>query len=358
MDRRKLFLALAALFVVVLAAVGIATNRDRGITRGDRKTDLAGAEETQAPDDDKRDRTLCASSATYSRLKEVAFEEAFRIRNADPADLDRLAASSVVRMENPVVKSRDDGSGVVVCSGRFVLELPPGAERAFEGQRRLTADIEYAAQAAADGSGMVFQMNGAEPLIYRLASFGLPSGQMQAPAANDEVEFAEATPPPPVPAQEEEEGSEEPRATPTPRPTPSPRATAEPEARPTARPSPRPTPTPTPRRTAEARTKEPERPAEPVRVRTAANPSFNCRYARSPSERMVCSSSRLAAKDRAMSSLFYSALADADPRTRRELRRTRDRFLAYRDRCGSEACVAEAYDGRVEEIKDIMAGLE
>jgi uncharacterized protein len=57
-----------------------------------------------------------------------------------------------------------------------------------------------------------------------------------------------------------------------------------------------------------------------------------------------------------MSSLFYSAMADADPSTRRELRRTRDRFLAYRERCATEACVAEAYDGRVDEIRDIMAG--
>lgn len=70
---------------------------------------------------------------------------------------------------------------------------------------------------------------------------------------------------------------------------------------------------------------------------------------------MVCSSDSLAARDRAMSSLFYSALADADPRTRAELRRTRDRFLAYRERCGSEACIAEAYDGRVQEIRDIIS---
>ena len=73
---------------------------------------------------------------------------------------------------------------------------------------------------------------------------------------------------------------------------------------------------------------------------------------------MVCSSDRLAAKDRAMSSLFYSALADADGRTRTALRRSRDRFLSYRERCGSEACVADAYDGRMAEIRDIMAGAD
>lgn len=73
---------------------------------------------------------------------------------------------------------------------------------------------------------------------------------------------------------------------------------------------------------------------------------------------MVCGSRELAARDRAMSSMFYSAMASADGRTRSELRRTRDRFLAYRDRCGSEACVADAYEGRIREIRDIMAARE
>ena len=59
-----------------------------------------------------------------------------------------------------------------------------------------------------------------------------------------------------------------------------------------------------------------------------------------------------------MSSLFYSAMADADGGTRAQLRRTRDRFLAYRDRCGSDACIAEAYDGRMNEIRDIMAAAD
>ena len=70
---------------------------------------------------------------------------------------------------------------------------------------------------------------------------------------------------------------------------------------------------------------------------------------------MVCGSPRLAGLDRQMSSLFYSALADADGGTRNQLRRTRDRFLSYRERCGSEACVADAYRGRMDEIRDIMA---
>jgi hypothetical protein len=93
-------------------------------------------------------------------------------------------------------------------------------------------------------------------------------------------------------------------------------------------------------------------------ARPNSRPSFNCRYAKTRSEKMVCSSGALAAHDRRMSAMFYSALSDADPRTRRELRRTRDRFLAYRDRCRSEDCVAETYEGRMREIEDIMTATE
>ena len=347
MDRRKLFLAVAALVVVVLAAFGLATNSNRGITRNPDKVDTAEAGEAPTQSLDERQlQQLCASSATAARLKQVAFEEAFRVRNADPTNLDRLAASSVVRMENPEVRNFDDASGVVTCAGRFVLELPPGAERAFNGERRLVAEVEYLAQTGTS-AGTVYQLNGAEPLIYRLASFDMQNAPPPPAPTGEEVELAEADPPV-LREPENEDEAEEPQATPTPR------ATAEPTPRPSPRATTRPTPRPTPRETEAAR----ERQETPAPRRASSNPSFNCRYARSRSEIMVCESSRLAAKDRAMSSVFYSALNDADPRQRRELRRTRDRFLAYRDRCANEACVAEAYDGRIEEIRDIMRDLE
>jgi hypothetical protein len=212
-------------------------------------------------------------------------------------------------MEEPVVKSRDEELNVTVCTGTFILELPPGVENAFDGERRLTAEIEYAAQAAADASGLVYQMSGAEPIIYRLATVGgLPLRTAQAP-----VPMPSGAPAAPrVPAEQA-----------------PPVATTPPEPRP--------------------------EPVEPP-PRTRASPSFNCNQARTRSERMVCSSPRLAARDRRMSSMFYSALADADGRTRSRLRSSRDRFLAYRERCGNEACVAQAYDDRMDEIRDIVAG--
>src|SRR5207237_5229052 len=107
------------------------------------------------------------------------------------------ATSSLVRIEQPRVVSRDETLDVTVCSGRFILEIPPGAERAFGGEHQLAADIEYAAQAAADGSGLVYQIKGAEPIIYKLAAFDLQHGRTAVPGA---TRVARAELPQPVPS--------------------------------------------------------------------------------------------------------------------------------------------------------------
>jgi uncharacterized protein len=70
---------------------------------------------------------------------------------------------------------------------------------------------------------------------------------------------------------------------------------------------------------------------------------------------MVCASPGLASLDRQMSSQFYSALSRGNERVRADLRHTRDSFLRYRERCGDEACVAQAYRDRMDEIADIAA---
>jgi uncharacterized protein YecT (DUF1311 family) len=294
--------------------------------------------------DARRLKRACGSKETYDRLKEVAFEEAARVRKAGSPSLDRLAAGSVVRMERPVVKSRDEALNVTVCSGHLVLELPPGAENAFDGERRLEADVEYAAQEAVDGSGLVYQMDGAEPIVYRLATVGLTRGVD--PAAGTQVAMASQAAPVPAPV-------DIPAAVPPPPSPPVPRASVAPTV------PVRPAPPPRVIRPAppedEARVpREYAAPAAPVRA--ASRPSFNCRSARSRVERMVCGSDDLARADRAMSSTFYAALARADGETRAELRSSRDRFLRFRDRCGSEACVAQAYADRTAEIRDIAAG--
>jgi hypothetical protein len=271
-----------------------------------------------------RIRKACASDATYDRLKELVFDEAARIRNSDPRNLDPLAAAAVVRMEEPVVKSRDDELNVTVCSGRFILELPPGAENAFDGKRRLDAEVEYAAQAAVDGSGLVYQMDGAEPIIYRLATFGMKGAPLPRIVA---------AAPAPAPAQ--------PAAAP-PEPAPMP---------PVAEPAPRPAPPP--------RERTAERPPAPTPApvdRVTVRPSFNCRYGKTRTEKMICSSPRLAAQDRAMASIYYDLMARADPGTRGHLRRSRDAFLGRREQCRSESCVNSAYASRMAELRNIGRG--
>jgi len=265
----------------------------------------------------ERIRKACASDATYDRLKELVFDEAARIRNSDPRNLDPLAAAAVVRMEQPVVKSRDDELNVTVCSGRFILELPPGAENAFDGKRRLDAEVEYAAQAAVDGSGLVYQMDGAEPIIYRLATFGLngPTTRMQAGGPKR----LPPMPPAAVPSQ--------------------PEPFAEPAAEPVLRPP--------------ARSPEPAA-APPTRV--TVRPSFNCRYGKTRTEKMICASPPLAAQDRAMASLYYDLMARADPATRGHLRRSRDAFLGRREQCRSESCVNSTYASRMAELRTIGRG--
>ena len=71
---------------------------------------------------------------------------------------------------------------------------------------------------------------------------------------------------------------------------------------------------------------------------------------------MACADPRLALQDRQMSSAFYAALANGDEGTRAELRASRDRFIAFRNRCGSAACVSQAYQDRMAEIRDIARG--
>ncbi len=295
-----------------------------------------GADENKAEADltpaerKERIRDACATGTTYARLKDQLFAEAARVRKDSTHNLETLAASSVIRMEQPLLKSRDEALNVTVCTGRLILELPPGAENAFDGERRLVAEIEYAAQAAADGSGLVYQMTGAEPIIYRLATFDMGRTRLAtvAPAPGDGTVNEAGGPLAPAPV-----GPQQPQQQQQPQPQPQ-------QPRPAPEPITGPEPAPV------------ENPRPP---RTASRPSFNCASARTRSERMVCSSEALAARDRSMASVYNRAMEAADPATRTILRRTRDRFLAYRERCGSEACIADAYEGRTEEIRDIMA---
>ena len=144
----------------------------------------------------KRQQMACASSAAYDRLKGLLFDQAIAAHDGLKANLDSLADYSVVRMEEPVVVASDPELDLTRCKGRFILELPPGAERAFGGERRLRANIDYTAQAAADGNGLVYRLAGAEPIVERLATFNLTSVAYRPPPAIDEREGGSEGPEP------------------------------------------------------------------------------------------------------------------------------------------------------------------
>lgn len=318
-----------------------------------KETKVSTSTDKGSASDEQWQRKVCASSATYERLKTMAFDDARKIRKSDLEPLAALSRATVVRIEKPLLVNRDDGLETTVCQGRIVLEVPPGAARAFDGQQRLAANVEYSAQEAADGSGSVFQMTGAEPIVYRLAAFNMrlqpgaalpgagadgsdasssnssADGAIDEPIANEPRRSTPRVAPPPPP----------PPPPPAPRPAPVRKAT----------PAPRPAPRPAP---------EPEREVEPAPRPTPpsvarARPSFNCNYARSRVEKMICGSPSLAAKDKAMAARYHEAVDAAPVSTRRAITGSRASFIARRDRCSSESCVAAAYDERIAEIREL-----
>ena len=134
-------------------------------------------------------------------------------------------------------------------------------------------------------------------------------------------------------------------------PAPAPAIVREPAA--PARTTQPPTRTSTPAPAAPARRERfvaarPERAAveQPAR---GAGPSFNCRYARSASERLVCRDPGLAALDRGLNAAYEEAIAaGAD---RRSLRAAQDRWLAVRERAAPDPdAVADVYRRRIEEL--------
>jgi uncharacterized protein YecT (DUF1311 family) len=254
--------------------------------------------ETQAGKPEKR----CASQATYDLIKRELFRRAAQLRGSDQAAYDKLSAYSVVRMENPVLESEDKDTGGVNCSGSLSLDLPPGVA-VVGGRHTLMSDVDYTMQPAADGSGNVVLLRNADAIIAPLAT--LARVGQAAPAA---------------PAEANAVAPQQPQTT-----------------APISQPAPPPT-------------------AAPAPPPSAGRPSFDCSRARTRGEAAVCSDAGLSALDRNMAAQYIRSMSGASPEQQVLLRRTRDRFLAYRDRCPDRKCVGDAYVGRMREIRDIMEG--
>jgi hypothetical protein len=285
----------AIILALLIAYVAINKNGDQ-----DKLTNAAVSEARES------NEKACASKPTYDLIKRELFRRAAQLRGSDQAAYDRLATYAVIRMENPVMESEDSSTGAVNCSGSLSLDLPPDVA-VVGGRHSLTADVDYTVQPAADRSGNVVLLRNADPIIAPLATLARSPTATQ-PSPEEQVPILQ---PVPIPAPAPGSPPEQAPASPPPPP-----------------------------------------PAAP----SSAKPSFNCADARSRSEIAVCSDSGLAALDRNMAAQFNRALDGGSPDQQALLRRTRDRFLAYRNRCPDRRCIADAYVGRMREIRDIVEG--
>lgn len=292
----------------------------------------------------------CNSREALDQVKSELFRRAAEVRGTAEPAFGKVANYAVVRTQSRIVRRHHRGSSKVSCSGSIVLELPPGVAVAG-GRRSLASNLNYDLEPQARGAGRLLTLSKADAIVMPLASISNVGNQtdLPLPAAQPEPVQADAASGPSAAPQPLDTASR-PRLPPPPMANP-PRARPRPAApaRTSAAQPPLAKPVPAPAAASPARR------AAPATVATA-RPSFNCRYARSRSEMAVCGSPGLASLDRQMSSQFYGAMAAARPGQRAMLQRTRNGFLRYRDSCGSEACVANAYRARMREISDIMSG--
>ena len=234
----------------------------------------------------------CSSEATYDLIKRELIRRAAEVRGEDQAELVQLAGTAVLRVENPVLESEDKDAGALNCSGTLSLDLPPGVATS-DGRRGLMADVDYTIEAGGNVS-----LRNAESIIASLATLTRVEEPPPAPEVN---EVAPGT-----------EGN------------------------------------------AAASVSATIQPGPPSN--SQGRPSFDCARAETPGEIAVCSDSGLAALDVNMTTQYRRALTTASPAQTRVLQTTRDRFVAYRDRCPNRQCIANAYLGRMREIRDIVEG--
>ncbi|WP_338504297.1 hypothetical protein V6R86_10125 [Sphingomonas kaistensis] len=224
----------------------------------------------------------CAAPATYDLIKRELFRQAATTRGSDQTAFDQLSGYSALRVANPVLREQDAGLERVSCQADVTLDLPPGVQ-VVGGRRSLSASLGYNLQPAADQSGDVVTLSGAEGIVVPLATLARMGSPAPSPASTPPSE-PEVIVPPTAPEVPEAPGPvDEPAAPPAP---------------PTA----------------------------------SANPSFNCARARTRGEIAVCNSPELAALDRQMANFYGTAYRGADPEARALLERTRSRFLGFRDR--------------------------
>lgn len=112
----------------------------------------------------------CASQTTYDAIKKQVFDNARKKVTTNSKPLTSLQNASAVRMTAPVVTNANAQLQRTECAGQLTLMLPPAAANAFGGSNLLSASVTYSVQQAADHSGTVVLVMGADSLSDQLAS--------------------------------------------------------------------------------------------------------------------------------------------------------------------------------------------
>ena len=80
--------------------------------------------------------------------------------------------------------------------------------------------------------------------------------------------------------------------------------------------------------------------------------SFNCRYARTADERVICDRPNLSHLDERLSRRYQRAYNGAEPGMKRRLERQQAAWLQSRHNCGDNArCIRRHYEVRIGELE-------
>jgi hypothetical protein len=311
---------------------------------------------------EKADRSVrCSSAQVHDLIKAELFRQAAALRRSNDPAFQKLADYSVLRLGSQVVRKPGEDSRSAACSGTLVLDLPPGVE-VIGGRRSLEAKLNYVVAGQQSGPPQLRSLSNADAITVPLATVttsGSAPGPLAAPPAAPAPETTQDSPETRAMAPQQQPLAPAARVE-QPKPA-QPRqkvATApdQPKRTVVAQNSAQKPRTPQPARPSPVPKAAPPAPTSAPIATVAAKPSFNCRYARRYGEIAVCSDPGLASLDRQMASQFHRAASAASPGARTMLQRSRTRFLKARDSCRSHACVAQAYQQRINEINSIMSG--
>jgi len=269
----------------------------------------------------------CVSRSAHDLVKQELVRRAGQLHRGDRALFGQLVADSFVRIDSTLAASVEEATGTVNCKALVVVLAPPGTQLGG-GRSSLTAEIDYSLKPAGQGERGEVALADADPLARQLATLArLPRPADPEVAPADEVALPLPPRLPPVVV------SVAPTVRPPPVVAPAPR-----QLRPAAIAPPRLQPR-----------------VEPKPAEASINASFNCKFARGRGETAVCRDRNLATVDRQLAVLYGQSWGLADASKRAELLKTRERFIARRDGCGSESCTRDLYLRRMREVTEIMA---